>query len=199
MNRRTLLYGLTTMGVAGLSGCLQADGETSPDTETVSETASIQAIHEDDRPSGVSYALDATVITETASTDSPPSLEISFTHEGTDSADYMLGYSAPFSSNYDAEEGNPTLMFLESAADYEPIRAGCWTPDVPDSFSAATLDGLQSLTLEPGETLTRRVDVWAFHHNDEPCLPEGRFRFENQYPGPDDERITWGFEMELSA
>jgi len=138
------------------------------------------------------------VAREAATESHPPQLRVTLTNESDEPVSVGEGRAVVFA--YVADDSR-ALILLPAGGDY-PADPGCWRLAEP----IAVTEEYRIRTLDPGETVSTRVDLYATPGEDA-CLPVGRFRFETTYsvaPGrdalPDGEngqRGRWGFFVTL--
>lgn len=137
-----------------------------------------------------------------ATEEHPPGLRITLTNEGDEPINVGEGRAVVFEHVTD-DTGD--LILLPPDGDYA-AEPGCWRLTEP----VATTMEYRILRFAPGESLTRRVDLYGTPGEDA-CLPVGEHRFESRYrvrvgdgnatvgdATPDEgEEATWGFSILL--
>ena len=132
----------------------------------------------------------------------PPGLRITLTNEGDEPISVGEGRAVAFEYVTDDTGG---LILLPSDGDYA-AEPGCWRLE---EAIGMTME-YRILSFAPGESLTRRVDLYGAPGEDA-CLPVGEHRFESRYrvavgggnattgdATPDEgEEATWGFSVLL--
>ena len=107
-----------------------------------------------------------------ATEEHPPGLRVTLTNEGDEPIRVGEGRAVVF-EYVTADDG--VLILLPPDGDYA-AEAGCWRLKEP----IATTMEYRILSFAPGESLTRRVDLYGTPGEDA-CLPVGEHRFESQY------------------
>nr|WP_158205994.1 hypothetical protein [Halomarina oriensis] len=226
--RRSLLTycALATLPLAGCLGTADpADDESGADTTDPTPTPTPSGNTTDDLPGGnatddaggtrlrgtggpgvtvvdtdtvdaaVEHAVE--VVTDAATEDAPPGLRVSVTNTTDETLAVGEGRAVVFAYVSDTAG---SLVLLPPEGEY-PAEAGCWRLADP---VAVTME-YRTRTLDPGETATRELDVYALPGEDA-CLPVGEYRFETTFrTGPADDGATgdaatehsWGFSVLL--
>jgi hypothetical protein len=141
------------------------------------------------------------VVEPTATADHPPGFRVGLVNDGDEAVRVGEGRAVRFAFVADATGG---LVLLPADGEYD-AEPGCWRLAEP----VAVTEEYRVLTIQPGETLASRVDLYALPGDDpDACLPVGEYRFESAFatttdpggvPGETsaDRTATWGFSVLL--
>lgn len=177
-----------------VAGCLTvSDGGTTPTRRVVSVTAR-------DGSPDIPVRPTVEVAQPMASDAGPPELVAAV--ENTADHPIEVGEERAIVFAYVSSDELPGLTLVPSDDDAEPVDLGCWR--LADAIAVPEYYGI--VTLEPGETTDRQLDVWGSPAGDA-CLPTGEFRFSTRYAGARDQSEgieeqewsgSWGFTLEVS-
>ncbi|QKY20214.1 hypothetical protein B4589_007425 [Halolamina sp. CBA1230] len=204
--RRTFLAGASLLT---LSGCLSAPtvdgsagdlpGGNGSSGETRLEGTGGPAVtlaSVDDAPD-LPLGVEVTITEPAATEEHPPRLAVSVTNDGDEAIAIGEARAAVFEYQY-SDGGFLALLPADGEYDADP---GCWRLD---SAVGTTME-YRTVTLEPGESHTSDLELYAAGVEDDACLPVGEHRFETtitRYADPEDlgageERVEWGFTLLL--
>jgi hypothetical protein len=216
--RRSLLRTGALAGAGLLAGCLTDGGPPGgPDDSGTDSPTSNGSDAGDTRPRGTGgpgitlASVDdppdlpvrptVEVVEPVATDDYPPALRLSLRNVSDEPVRVGEGRAVLFAFVTDETDA---LVLLPAEEEYD-AEPGCWRLAEP----VAVTEEYRILTVEAGETLSRRVDLYALP-GDEPdaCLPVGEYRFASRFatttdpegvPGETDEdrTATWGFTILL--
>lgn len=157
----------------------------------------ITVASQDDIPADANVTLTAATLAQAVTTDHTARLRITFTNTATHNREFTFGASPPFSEFWSVTpEGEPSLLLLAPDTEFEKTAPDCWRPATDAQIRLALK--ARYITLEPGEQISRDVDVWDSNQNStDECLVSGRYRFEEEYGLPDDESLEWGFTLRV--
>jgi hypothetical protein len=222
--RRALLRAGAPAGAAVLAGCLATSDDRATDTATRTPTGtppptdpgtgsdpggtrpggtggpSATLVSVDDAPA-LPVRPSVEVVEPTATADHPPGFRVGLVNDGDEAVRVGEGRAVRFAFVADATGG---LVLLPADGEYD-AEPGCWRLAEP----VAVTEEYRVLTIQPGETLASRVDLYALPGDDpDACLPVGEYRFESAFatttdpggvPGETsaDRTATWGFSVLL--
>ena len=108
----------------------------------------------------------------------PPQIKATFTNTSDSRRQFMFGPKAPLSPQA-SDSPKPKLHLRTPPSDGTYEADGCWR-----SPSNAWLSNATTATLQPGESVSNRLDVLAAPNidGDRYCLPKGNFTFINKVP-----------------
>jgi len=221
MNRRMILFGISsTLGTA-LAGCLDRalgtrNTETAPtdDGEDLATIKSIGLKIDDSGAAPAEYGIElaVNVVRKTATVDHPARISVTLDYRGDEPltiysgrGEFALLYNrwghSEGQSQYGA--GRPLLWLLQPQYEIDgenqwgPEVTGCW-----ETVNRMPLPGrsekVGSRTFEPGETLTEEYNLWATKDS-ETCFPSGDYVFD-QYLSIEPEsnpNVRWDVRMTL--
>jgi len=137
------------------------------------------------------------VVREAATDDHPPGLRTTLENVTEDPVSVGEGRAVVFAYVY--ADGSD-LVLLPASGDY-PTEPGCWR--LTDGI--AVTEEYRVRTLDPGETVSTRVDLYGTPG--EGCLPVGDYRFESTFSvaagreavpdGENGQSARWGFSVTL--
>lgn len=202
--RRRRFLGWAGASTVGLSGCLGAGSGTADDEEAISVTT-------DEPPSEPNVGFGVTV-EQRATTEQPARLRITIhNRKGSDGVEkaqtIRAGPEPPISSHVGTGPDGAKLVLepiyaegMDSAGTHGGGR--CWyaTEGLVSLLTDVDTDERQNVTLDAGGGVFLTYYLLGHHEND-PCIPAGTYRFESaEYgarDGPSD--VEWGFDLTIDS
>lgn len=138
----------------------------------------------------------------------PARIEITFENTLDESEEFTFGPTPPFSSLWGKHDEGSQLVLVPIDSTHVSVRDrngdgeytlvpdepvdGCW-----QSVDELILEDSQvRMTIGPGEIVKRKYSVVGAHDNDE-CLPVGRYSFESEELKRNEEHFSFGFTIDL--
>jgi hypothetical protein len=214
--RRDLLRTLGVGAAAVVAGCLSNGSPAGSPTDSPTDDLPTDDTDTDDsggtRPTGTGgpgvsivdtdetpdlpIRPEVAVVTEAATEETPPQLRVTVTNDADETLSIGEGRDVVFAY---VEDEDGVLILLPAGEEY-PAEPDCWRL----SEGIAVTEEYRTIELEPGESTSRLLDLYALPGEDA-CLPVGNFRFTATYSvarGPDriatdGESTEWGFTITL--
>lgn len=215
VTRRELLGSGGISIAIGLAGCLESAQDTTTATQQREVTQDmissssvtppqaaeilrrITIAQQDDVPTNPDVALTAAIRSPFVTAEQTAQLRIAFTNTAGHEREFKFGVPPPFSEFWSVQlNGEPVLFLLSLNPKFEKTASDCWRPATDAQIQMVLKQYL--VTLGPGETVSRDVEVWGSNQNDtDECLVPGRYRFEESYDLPEGETLDWGFTLRV--
>jgi hypothetical protein len=171
---------------------------------------SVQVVQVDEVDAKHDTSLSVTPDSGTFRSQNPVSVGIELTNEATIEREYQAGdgYRSVF-SQFESVEQSPGLVLatrreaLRHGIDLDELPGKCRMNNVPSS--AGGYLNLRRVRAAPGQSQTIDLEVYGHPGNDVESLPEGEFRFveEYRYKGVKNDgsanSFDWGFSLSVEG